>query len=418
VTGPWTRWRVAAVLGVVVLLAAVSILQTGHQRPGTDFHARWLAGRWFFEGAPLYRDLPDVREPSYPPFAAMVFQVFAAFPLRVAAAGFYFANLLLTGATVVLTRRIFQRLWPDRGRTWWPLAGAVMLSAQFLLNNLNLVQVNTALFALCLWGVLAYSEERDARAATAFVVATFIKVIPVFFLAWLVLRGRRRAVLAIGPVALACLALPMVQRGVTGGVRDLTEYYHTFLENFRAGVPPRYNRYTNQSLGAAVVRLMRPPAVPEERDYRIIDASEGAARATTRVATIAIGVAFLANLLLLRRRKAPITVFEWSSVFLVGHLLSGITWKAHLVTLLFVFCAFLSLRAQALPRGGWRVLLYGALALMIVSGLTGRDLVGDRMHHWIGGYSLLTWTMVVLFAAAVALCQRFATAPEPSPAVV
>jgi len=418
VTAPWTPRRVAVVIGGVALLAVVSVLQTAHQHPGTDFHARWLAGRWFFDGEPLYRDLPDVREPSYPPFAAMVFQIFALFPLRAAAAGFYFVNLLLTGAAVVLTRRIFQRLWPDRTRTWWPLAGAVILSAQFLLNNLNLVQVNTALFALCLWGVLAYAEGQDARAAAAFVVATFIKVIPVFFLAWLVFRGRRRSVLAIAPVTLACLALPMVQRGVTGGVRDLTEYYHAFLENFQAGVPPRYNRYTNQSLGAAVDRLMRPPAVPEERDYRVMDASEGAARVTTRVAGIAIGVAFLANLLLLRRRRAAVTVFEWSSVFLVGHLLSGITWKAHLVTLLFVFCAFLSLRAQALPRGGWRVLFYVALTLMVVSGLTGRDLVGDRMHHWIGGYSLLTWTMVVLFATAVALCQRFASVHEPVPGVV
>lgn len=411
-TASWTPRRVAVAIGIVVLLGVVAVVQTAHQHPGTDFHARWLAGRWFLHGEPLYRDLPDVREPSYPPFAAMLFQVFALFPLRAAAAGFYFVNLLLTGAAAVLTRRIFQQVWPERARSWWPLVGAGVLSAQFLLNNLNLVQVNTALFVLCLWGLLCYTQGRDARAAIAFVVATFVKVVPVFFLAWLVFRGRRRAVLAIGPITLACLVLPMLQRGVAGGVRDLTEYYHTFLQNFQSGVPARYNRYTNQSLGAAIYRLTRPPAVPEEQDYRIMDAPESVARSATQVAASVIGIAFLGSLLLLRRRRAPVTVFEWSSVFLVGHLLSGITWKAHLVTLLFVFCAFLSLRLQALPRG-MRALACVALVLMAVSGLTGRDLVGDRMHHWIGGYSLLTWTMVVLFATAVALSLHLATASEP-----
>lgn len=397
-------------IGIAIVLGVVSIVQTAQQRPGTDFHARWIAGSWFMHGEPLYRDMPGVREPSYPPFAVMVFQVFALLPLRAAAATFYFANLLLTAAAVVLTRRIFQRVWPDRGGLYWPLAGATVLSAQFLLNNLNLVQVNTALFVLCLWGLLAYAKGQDVRAAAALVVATFIKIVPVFFLAWLVVRGRRRAVFAMATGALACLALPMLQRGVAGGVRDLREYNQTFLENFSAGVPARYDRYTNQSLGAAVYRLTRPPAVAEEQDYRVMNASEGFARTATRVAAALIGLTFLGNLLLLRRRHAPVTVFEWSSVFLVGHLLSGITWKAHLVTLLFVCCAILSVRVRDLSRG-WRWLLAVALALMVVSGLTGRDLVGNRMHHWIGGYSLLTWTMVVLFVTAVALSQRLATVP-------
>lgn len=411
----WTPRRVAVAIGVLVILAGVSIVQTARQRPGTDFHARWLAGQWFLQGESLYRDLPDVREPSYPPFAAMVFQVFALFPLRAAAAGFYFVNLLLTGAAVMLTRRIFRRVWPERSVSPWPLVGATVLSAQFLLNNLNLVQVNTALFALCLWGILAYVEGRDIQAATAFVVATFIKIVPLFFLAWLALRGRRRAVLAIGPLTLCCVALPLLQRGVAGGVRDLTEYYHTFLQSFQAGVPARYNRYTNQSLGAALYRLTRPPAVPEEQDFRVADASEAFTRTASRLAAGAIGLTFVASLLLLRRRRAAVTVFEWSSVFLVGHLVSGITWKAHLVTLLFVYCAFLSVPLRELPRG-LRGCTYAAVTLMALSGLTGRDVVGDRVHHWIGGYSLITWTMVVLFGAAIAFSQRPTAAHEPPPA--
>jgi hypothetical protein len=151
---------------------------------------------------------------------------------------------------------------------------------------------------------------------------------------------------------------------------------------------------------------MRPP-VPEERDYRVMEASESTARLVYRIAAAAVGVAFVGSLLLLRLRGTHATVFELSSVFLVGNLLSGITWKAHLVTLLFVNCAFLAVRPGELPR--WlRMLVFVAIGLMVGTGLAGRDLVGNTVHHWIGGYSLLTWMMVLLFVGALALSGRVA----------
>jgi len=61
--------------------------------------------------------------------------------------------------------------------------------------------------------------------------------------------------------------------------------------------------------------------------------------------------AFLMTLVRLRIRAAPITPFELSAGFLVGHLLSSVTEKAHLVTLLFVFAAFLSLEWRTLRPG-------------------------------------------------------------------
>jgi hypothetical protein len=397
----------AAILAACVVL---SVVEAKSQRPGTDFHARWLAGRWFWGGDPLYTYLPGVREPTYPPFAAMVFQLFALFPLKVAAGLFYFCNLLLIPVAVRLTLDIFDALWPDRPRERWRLALAILFSAQFFLNNLNLVQVNLALFVLCLLGVRAYLRggAHDVRAAAALVAATAIKLVPVFLVAWLVVRGRRRAALAVLPIGLACVALPMLQRGPATGVRDLADYYHTLLEGFQEGRV--ITSYTNQSLGPAVYRLMRPPAEPGGPDYRIVTASEGAARAVYRAAAALVVAAFLATLVWLRARAAPITVFEPSAALLVGHLLSAMTWKAHLVTLLFVNLAFLSLR----PRGPMWVIL----ALMAVVGLTGRDLVGNTLHHAIGGYSLIVWMMVLMLGAALALACRAAlpTPASPTPA--
>lgn len=413
----WKRRLIAAAL--LVACIALSVLQTRNQRPGTDFHARWLAGRMFAAGAPLYGAEARFSEttrwtemPSYPPFAAMVFQLTAPFSLKTAAAGFYFFNLLLLPVAVVLTRRIFDALWPGRDRARWPLIAAIVLAAQFFLNNLNLVQVDAALFVLVLYGISAYVDGKDVRAAGAFVVASAIKIVPVFFVAWLVLRGRRRAALAVLPLALACVALPILQRGVSRGAQDFTGYYQTFLRGFLEGRVVA--TYTNQNLGAAVYRLTRPPEKPTDGDYRLITVSEPAARAVYSVAAVLVLVAFGLNLVALRIRDAPVTVFELSTPLLVGHLLSGLTWKSHLVTLLFVFYAFLSLRLPELP-GGLRRFVVGAIALMVVSGGTGRDLVGNTLHHYIGGYSLIVWTMLVLLVGAIALSSLRAAAPLPPP---
>lgn len=389
--------RVLAVLvfGVCVVL---SVLEAKGQGPGSDFHARWLAGRWFWEGQPLYTYLPGVREPTYPPFAAMVFQVFALCPLKVAAGLFYFCNLILIPVAVWLTLGVFDVLWPDRAREPWRLWLAIVLSAQFFLNNLNLVQVNLALFVLCLLGIRWYLAGHDVRGAAALVAATAIKLVPVFLVLWLVLRGRRRAALAVVPIGLACLALPMVQRGPATGVRDLADYYHTLLEGFGKGRVEQ--RYTNQNLAASVYRFTREPSEPSEWDYRVIATSESTARVVYRVAAIFVVVVFTGTLVSLRVRGAPLTVFELSAAFLVGHLLSAMTWKAHLVTLLFANYAFLSLK----PRG--RPLVWAIVALMVIVGVTGRDLVGNTLHHAIGGYSLIVWMMLLMLGASLRLASK------------
>ena len=391
------RLIAVALLGVCVVLA---VIEAKSQGPGTDFHARWIFGRWFWSGEPLYRDVPGVRGPNlYPPFAAMLFQLHTLLPLKLAAGLFYFCNLLLIPLSVRWSKDICDALWPLRPTNRWALPLAIVLSAQFLLNNLNLNQVNLAVFALCLFGVRAYLRQQDWRAAAALVGATAIKVIPLFLVAWLAVRGRRRAALAVLPFGLACLVLPIVERGPAQGVRDLSDYYHQ-LRGFGEGHVVQ--QYTNQNLAAAVYRLMRPPAPdqPTERDYRVFTASEATASTVYGAGALLVVTAFLATLVWLRVNAVPLTVFELSAAFLAGHLLSAITWKAHLVTLLFVFYVFLSLDRRALGRGE-RALAGATLALMVVSGLSGRDLFGDTIHHYVGGYSVIVWTMLLLFGGSL-----------------
>ncbi len=374
------------------------------QAVGGDFHVFWQAGRNFASGAPLYHgDLPGARRFIYPPFAAMVFQLFAVFPLPIAAEILSFLNLLLLGVTFALTKRIIERTLPDRVTGPLPLVLGVVLSLVFFLDNFSHVQINEVIFVLALLGVDAHLRGWDVRSAAYFVVATAIKITPVFFVIWLVLRGRRRAALAVPPLALACVAAPLLMRGPTTGSAELSEYYHSFLAGFQHGQVLTDGRV--QNLGAMVYRMMRPAETPERLDYAFLPASDRATALAYRAAVILLFLLFLGNLGFLRARAAALSAVELSTVFLIGHLLSPITWRAHLVSLLFVFSTFLALRPATLPTSQ-RMILYALWALMLVSGLEGRDIVGNQAFSYIAGYSIVVWTMLLLFLTGVAWTQR------------
>jgi glycosyl transferase family 87 len=387
---------VAVALAVAV---ALSVDVGRHQRVGQDFHVFWQAGHNFATGHPLYHDsLPGARPLKYPPFAALVFQPLALFPLQVAGALFSLLNLFLWVAAVWLTRDIVARVFPERARGAVPLVLAVLLSAQFFLDNFHHAQMNGVIFVLVLLGIRAALEGRGVRAAAFTVAATAIKITPIFFVAWLMLRGRRRAALAVLPLALACILIPMMLRGPATGAAELVEYYHVFLQGHQHG---EISDYTGgQNIAGLVNRMTLPVNNPQQASYRWLPLSEPDAQLAYRILWAAVMLVFLAQLVRLRRRRAGVSALELAMVFLAGLLLSPITFTTHLVSLLFVFLAFLSVRPASLSPAMRPVAVLLCLAMAVI-GLSGRDLAGDTAYEAVGGYSLYAWTMLALFATAV-----------------
>ena len=402
-TGARGRWlwpRAAGLFVLVAVAAAVATERASQQRVGTDFHVFWQAGHDFAHGLPLYQRLPGARLFLYPPFAAQVFQVLSLFPLKLAAWLFYVASVGLVLVAVALSRDIVRRLDPTRAGAHLPLVLALVFSANFILNNLNMLQVNLLIFVLCLLGIRAFVEQREVAGSGWLVAATAIKLTPVFFVPWVLIRGTRRSLAAVAGFGILGLTLPMVQRGFHQGLTDLTTYYHSFLQQFASGRVVA--DYTNQNLAAMVYRAVVPRVWGPGETYNYVywPSLETAAPLIYRVLALVVVAAFLAHLAILRIRHQPIFALEISSVFLASHLLSGLTWKAHLVTLLFVFYAFFVLDPREMGRRG-RVALGLAWIGIVAIGL-GRDLMGDRLHHYVGGYSVIVWVMLLLFALSIA----------------
>ena len=397
----WARALGAVLLGGVIIAAAAH--RAAKQDVGTDFHVFWQAGYDFAHGLPLYQPLPGARHFNYPPFAAQVFQLFGLFSLRPAALAFYVASVGLILLAVRLSRDIVQRVQPPARPGALPLALAVLCSAGFMLDNLVHVQVNLLIFVLCLLGVRALVSRREAAAGGWLAVATAIKVTPVFFLVWAAVRGSRRTFAAIAVAGVLCLALPVAQRGVAQGSADLKDYYGSFLQQFASGGV--LTNYRNQNLAALVYRAAVPGAAEDvpPYEYAYLPSLASTAPIIYRVLALVLLAAFLAHLLQLRLAKQQIGALEIASVFLAGHLLSGITWKAHLVTLLFVFYAFFALDSTRLGKAG-RMALGLAWGGIVVLGL-GRDVIGSRLHHYLAGYSVFVWVMLLLFTLSIVWTQ-------------
>lgn len=400
----WTKQRII-IFGICLLAVVImSVIRGARQEIGTDFHVFWFAGGNFFNGAPLYVTIEGARDFLYPPFAAMVFQIFAIFPLKVAGGLFYFTNIILLIASVYLTKLIFDDFYPDRTNLKWPLVFSIVLSGRFFINNINLLQVNEIILILCLLGTYAYLKKRVGLSCLLFSIATFIKVIPVFFLFWVIIRGRIKTAVSVFVVAAVCLTLPILPRGPGAGIQDLKDYHNTFLEDFQKGKV--VTSYMNQNLASAIYRMALPSENPENLNYQYISLTEDTVKIIYKVSFMTILLLFISSLIFLRIRKAPISPFEISSIFLIGSLLSGITRKAHLVSLLFVLMAFLSIDYKKLTKF-YKYAFWLLCSLIVILGITGREILGAQLHYYFGGYSIITWILLILFICSIWFSAKF-----------
>lgn len=383
----------------VVVALLLSLGQAGRHHPGTDFHVFWEAGRDFADGSPLYQPAPGARWFKYPPFAAMLFQPLGWLSLDAAAVGFHALGLLLFAWAAVATWRIAEAWAPGRRRGALPMVLALLAILHIAQSDLLRLQTNLLVLALSLTGVLAAARGRAWPAAAWLSAATLLKLTPAVLLGWLALRGGRRAPVAIALCLAAGLAAPLVQRGPQQGARDYAEYARTFLAPSATRV---WTRPQNQALTAAVERAMVPGAVGPGVDYAWLPAGPRAARTVRIAAMLLVAGGFVAAIVALAWRRRPHSLFEVAAALAAAGLLSGITWKAHLVGLLFVGYAFLSLPLDAWPAPRRRALL-GLSALIVASGLAGRSVTGARLQEALFAYSAWTWLLLLLFGASLAL---------------
>jgi len=220
-----------------------------------DLHVYRAGGDAVLHGAKLYQQHFAGLPFTYPPFAAVIFTVLAALPWTAAAGLITAASAAALPASLWFALRLPPASsWLD-SRAAWRLALAAAIAAIWLepvRSTLGYGQVNLLLAAGVLYDLWLPAGAR--RKGTVIGLAAGVKLVPAFFLVYLLVTRRYRAA-ATGAAVLAAT----VAAGWAVLPASSAHYWaHSFLDSGR--ISPVQNPY-NQSLLGVIARNLHSPAV-------------------------------------------------------------------------------------------------------------------------------------------------------------
>ncbi|HTA62087.1 MAG TPA: glycosyltransferase family 87 protein [Bacteroidia bacterium] len=357
-----------------------------------DFTVFWQAGKNYINGVSLYSQIGGAERYIYPPFAAMCFQLLALFSLHQAAALFCFCNLLFWVMIIYYTQKIILQLAPQSTHIKQALFIGFILSFRYFLYHTWFIQMNELVLLLSLAAVYNHIIKKDHYAIPLVVAATFIKIIPLFILIWILSKSNFKNYLRTAIYTALCIIIPLLLRGFHQGVIDLQEYYVTFLQPFQEGrVEPKLQNY---GLSAALYKVFSYTEDGDKYHYIITILPAATISLIYKCIILFLLLAFAGMLIYGRLKKAPVSLFELSFILLFTNLVSGITWEYHLVSLFFVASVLALDYFNSKNKN--RVVFYTLGFLLFFNLIIGGDTVGYYLYYKSCGGSILTWMLLLL----------------------
>lgn len=384
-------------IGILIysLLIIILVITEGTNVYLGDYFVFWQAGKNFTDSSSLYYSKEGMLPYIYPPFAAMIFQIVAVLPFKFSANAFFIINCILYPFCILLIYKIALNSGYSKNEIKIPLLFAVLFSLRYFKINLFILQINEILFLIVLIGIFFCTSNRPQIGVIFFVLATNIKILPLFFIIYtLMLNCNRKVIISIFLSSILCLSLPLLFRGIDKGVNDYISYYDVFLESFQKGKVD--DNYLNQNIAGSIHRILLPSVNEEKLNYQLFDVSEKTTDTIINISYIILLSILLTNFVFCKIRKREMSIYDFASLFLFSHLISILTWKAHLVTFLFILFPFFlyNLKEQSFVL---KMIYYFLFALIVFLGLSFTKIVGDKLHHYIGGYNLFVLLLLALF---------------------
>jgi len=402
-TRNWWFWvGILALFSLAILLA----FWHGHQNQifEKDFIHYYTTALNFTKGEPLYFSTDKGLEfLFYPPFAACLFQFLTYIPPETGATILSLLNLLVYPLIIFF----LLRLMPDDlfQRKMILLLFPLLFSLRYFFANFNNYQINAFTLLLVLWGLHAYQKEKYRVSSVLFSLAACIKIIPAIFMLWLFFRVPRfRIVIASFATVLLLFALPFPFRGFQQSLTDLHDFFIQVLHPYllRQEV---FTHYHNQSLSAAIGRLLMLSTDESTFTYNLINLPYSQATKIIAIAKGLLAFSFIASMIYRIRKKITFGLDEIALVFLFSHLFSALTWKNHLVTMIVVLIPLFMIRFREQSKITKALLVFLYFLLTILS-LNISYLVPDEVRFLIGGFSLYTLMMMILYVVFTVRCFR------------
>ncbi len=246
-----------AFLAVFCIYVGARVYRDTHAPWRGDFGVFYRAGQDMAAGRALYYlDFGNEEVFKSAPIEALALTTIQWLPPRVARQVWYLVDLSLLGVIFAVSYRM---IYPDgrwtAHRGWLTLATFVLTSG-YCMNQLTAGQTTTLWVALCMLMVWSTTQGKAGHAGVALAAAVCVKVVPLCFLPYLVLRGKRRAaVLSFAGGLLVLLLLPAVWVGWDANARLLAQWSHRLFDTLTPGM---FSRIQNESLFAVLFRFLSP----------------------------------------------------------------------------------------------------------------------------------------------------------------
>ncbi|KPL09859.1 MAG: hypothetical protein AMS23_08455 [Bacteroides sp. SM1_62] len=386
-------WLFIIVIIYTAGMIAISIPKSREITEDSDHWIIWQAGKDFFNKQELYyRD--EIRPFIQPPFGPFLWQPLHAMPLQVSALILFLLNaLVLLPLSIYLIYRALLNIGVPPRRAEMALILSTLFTLKYFWNNLVMFQINYLILVFMLGGIFYLSMKKPHIAGIFFTLITFIKIIPVFLAAYvLIFHFSRKVVISMILTALLCLTLPMTTRGWDMWIKDHLDNYEILVRQYILEGRIVADQ-ANHSLKAGLIKTFYPDTRTNENVS--VKNYTGFIRAVN-VLTILLFLILVINGILLKRRKKYFSLAYLAAILLFTHLFSGITWTAHLVTLIFCLLPVLLIELRTLRTPG-KVTYWIFIALMVFLGIEGSDTVGERIYLAIRFYDIYTYLLLGLF---------------------
>lgn len=405
-----------------VFLIAIVASFFVYARRSEDFTGYADVGRTFFEGRDVYLDTP-AGENTWPPFFSLVAVPFGLLDRHSP----YAARLVWIALTWVATfgaLDLIARLIYGKHLAWHASEASLALNSPellvpfllafpFILNNLELLQVNMILFTLAFWGLYLQANGKDVAGGIAIAAAAAMKVMAIVFLPYLVYRRRWRAVFWMASSSVVFFFLPAIFTGWGRFWKDLALWLPALHDSMGAG-------NASQSVYAMWDRVLGYGYIPFTVPGTFILPMSGA-RSATIAWEITCAIAAVLALIAFRGTPRPNSRWaqiEWAVVFVGGTILSPLTRKPYLVVLLLpyalLYAAWRSTDLDPRTRRILRDVMFVSFAFSIP---TMHDVIGKSLAVRLEMGSIVTYGSLIMLCGLLwyrsrAPQQELAFSPE------
>lgn len=388
-------WLTLVLLASMIVCHFISDYLAFRLNELSGFNVFYQSGYRFLHDVPLYEHNHATQRPFiYPPSSALFFAPLSQLRIHQATYLFNWINFVATALLIFLTYKIaFMRNREVADEDKILLVFALLLCTRFVYTNFAQFQIN--IIVLCLFIVAYYffvrGNHRLAGIGAGF--ASLIKVGPVIILAN---RFSRKVLPLYFYFALTLFGVSFITILFRGdhGFLDYIDYFDVL---FVDEIPSLKYCAINHSPSALAVHLIR--GLEDGKEFLKSGFVEFAISSFVRLAVL---IPYLFVMIRRSRKEARIDIIDVALTLLLWHLISPITWDAHLVSL-FITSIVILLWLRRTKNLKVRILLGFNIVYMLLIALPLENIFGTSIHIRLMNNGLITFYLIFTYVLILTL---------------